>query len=95
MKSFIAFSLVLFAGGAIFMVLERGEAEKLLSPKREVARAKARLLLRYNISKKEINEIFGSIEKAMQQNGLKEPYKWDYYESCFFVGSLLTTIGKL
>ena len=94
-KSFVAFSLVLFTGGAIFMSLEREKAEKSLSLKREIALAKARLLLRCNISKKEVEEIYRKVEKAMQQSGVKEPYKWDYYESCFFVGSLLTTIGKL
>ena len=93
-QSFIIFTIVMFSGGVVFMYLEQGEARKYLSPQLEIASAKDGIVKHSNMSRKEVEEIFKMVEKAIQQNGVKEPYKWNYYESCFFVGSLLTTIGR-
>ena len=94
LKSFTMFTIAIFSGGAVFMLLERHEAQKSLSPQREITLAKRYIFQLSNMSRKEIDDIFLNVEKAIRQNGVKEPYKWNYYESCFFVGSLLTTIGK-
>ena len=84
----------MFVGGAIFMHLEHDYAKESLSPQKEMALAKSSIMQRYNLTRKEVEEVFMRLEEAIHQNGVKEPYTWNYYESCFFVGSLLTTIGK-
>ena len=93
-KSFVIFIIFMFSGGVVFMHLEQEEARKSLSPQLEIASTKDIIVQHSNMTRKEVEEIFKNVEKAIQQNGVKEPYKWNYYESCFFVGSLLTTIGK-
>eukprot|EP00795_Rhopilema_esculentum_P014699 gene14699-5796_t len=83
----------MFAGGCVFMNLEAEQAKKALSPNKELRCLKNKIAKQTNLSENYINMLFRRLEKAIKENGVKEPYKWNYYESCFFVGSLLTTIG--
>ena len=76
------------------MLLEADESSKMLSPTIELSKLKEHLRKEMNVSEEHISFLFIDLELASSENGLKEPYSWNYYESCFFVGSLVTTIGK-
>ncbi len=77
------------------MYLEGEEAKKAFSLNAELSFLKGELREALNISKTRVDQLFANLETSIKQNGGKEPYSWDYYESCFFVGSLITTIGKM
>lgn len=94
LRNFIIFTIAMYVGGLIFMYLEADEVKRLLSPKHEISNLKQMITSKSNLSRQEVEFLFRRMEKAIKENGVKEPYTWDYYESCFFVGSLLTTIGK-
>eukprot|EP00794_Sanderia_malayensis_P003503 gene3503-4003_t len=98
LRNFAIWIVILYSGGFIFMYLEAEEAAKSLSPSKELLLLKEEIRKRLNnttssTTAADVNAMFMNLEKAMKQNGAKEPYRWDYYESCFFVGSLITTIG--
>ena len=77
------------------MYLESEEAKKLPSPSAEMAILKKEICQRFNATEAEVDDIFKAFEHALDINhGVAEPFRWDYYESYFFVGALLTTIGK-
>lgn len=77
------------------MCLESEEAKRLPSPSAEMAILKKEICQRFNATEGEVKDIFKAFEHALEANhGVPEPFRWDYYESYFFVGSLLTTIGK-
>ena len=92
----ILFTLYLYGGGYIFYVFESGNAKKTLSPKHEMKMLKLKVaqLLNETSTSLTIEKIFVNMEKAVNSNGVGEPYTWNYYESCFFAGSIITTIGR-
>ncbi len=94
LRNFVIWTVILYSGGLIFMYLEADEAKHTLSPGNEMKLLKKAVQRELNATSDDINALFMKLEKAVHENGVKEPYSWDYYESCFFVGSLITTIGK-
>eukprot|EP00795_Rhopilema_esculentum_P010624 gene10624-19364_t len=75
------------------MYLESKETKGILPPLAELQVLKVKVAKALNATSKEVDDLFSKLVNAMESSGFSEPYKWDFYESCFYVGSLLTTIG--
>eukprot|EP00794_Sanderia_malayensis_P016101 gene16101-17722_t len=93
LRRLVVFSIYMFSGGLVFMYLESEYAKQALSPGWEMTKLKQSLATRLNATISSIDDMFKKLEEALVDAGVAEPYKWDYYESCFFVASMLTTIG--
>ena len=76
------------------MYLESKETKGISPTLAELQALKVNVAEVLNATSKEVDDLFSKLVNALESSGLSEPYKWDYYESCFYVGSLLTTIGK-
>ena len=83
----------MISGGLVFMYLESSAAKDALSPHMEILKLEKSIAIRLNVTVASIHVMFEDLYSSLGDSAVAEPYKWDYYESCFFVLSLLTTIG--
>jgi hypothetical protein len=94
------FLLYLVVGSGVFMAIEKGAEQE----KREMASGFIEKVKRLNKTKRfnsseELNAFLSDFKTALRygyniDSNKLDPEKWNYMNSFYFVGNIVTTIGK-
>jgi len=86
------FFVYLLFGAAVFQTIESGEERR---EKHHFELVRQNLKEKYNISEKEMANLFMEISKAVDEGYFDVNYdRWSFAGSLFFTGTVVTTIGK-
>ena len=91
----LIYAIVLLAGAAVFMELERGK-EDTATGKSDATKLKESVAEKYNISPTDMNLLKTAFEQESSAKADAERLsRWTYSNSVFFAFTIMTTIGKI
>lgn len=86
-------SLYMLFGAVVFQTLENRPGED-LTTKNLTESLEKDLLQKFNTTKQELVMILARVREIVDKEGNAQKTQWTLYSSLYFVGSVITTIGK-
>lgn len=87
-------SLYMVFGAFVFQALESRPSEAELSVRNLTQSLKRDMMHKYNATRQEIETILERVRRIVHQESHAGETDWTFYSSLYFVGSVITTIGK-
>ena len=87
-------SLYMLFGAVVFQTLENRPGED-LTTKNLTESLEKDLLQKFNTTKQELVMILARVREIVDKESNVQKTEWTLYSSLYFVGSVITTIGKL
>ena len=87
-------SLYMFFGAVVFQTLENRLGED-LTTKNLTESLEKDLLQKFNATRQELVMILARVREIVGKESNAQKTEWTLYSSLYFVGSVITTIGKL
>ena len=87
-------SLYMLFGAVVFQTLENRPGED-LTTKNLTESLEKDLLQKFNTTKQELVMILARVREIVDKESNAQKTEWTLYSSLYFVGSVITTIGKL
>ena len=81
-------------GAFVFQALEHRPGEELTTRNLAMSLEKD-LMQKYNVTRQEIEKIIARVRTIVHQENEAGMADWTFYSSLYFVGSVITTIGKI
>ena len=87
-------SLYMLFGAVVFQTLENRPGED-LTTKNLIESLEKDLLQKFNTTRQELVMILVRVREIVDKESSAQKTEWTLYSSLYFVGSVITTIGKL
>ena len=87
-------SLYMLFGAVVFQTLENRPGED-LTTKNLTESLEKDLLQKFNTTRQELVMILARVREIVDKESSAQKTEWTLYSSLYFVGSVITTIGKL